>query len=212
MSKLSKLNNILKEVLKEMPELNINKILSTQEHQEALRYKLKKLLWDENIKDWDSVIQSKKLVLIDFFHKVFNIDISEIYEMEFPIHSILDTFMVVPPQLNEKTITNSFEEYFNFEIRYREKTTDIDKSKEQERPSGLYVIAYNEDQLLENSNNTKLLVTDAIIEGVNFASAKELLLISAFYRYTKGEFLPENNWFASSSFYREKTIEEKNDK
>ena len=86
-------------------------------------------------------------LLMDYYTKVYGIDISEIAEMEFPEHATLQTFMAVSPKLDEDQIMLSLSEYFKINLhRYKEPiATNINRDEEtkiQKRPSGLYVFAH----------------------------------------------------------------------
>jgi hypothetical protein len=87
-----------------MPKSNADKILSTDANQKAFIQKIKKLHSNDSTKNQNETTQNQVAVLIDYYQKVFGIDISEISDMAFPEHETFKTYMAVSPLLNEDQI------------------------------------------------------------------------------------------------------------
>lgn len=184
-----------------MPKSEADKILSTDANQKAFIRKIKNLYCDR-IKNKNEVAQSQIATLIDYYQKVYNIDVSEISTMEFPKHDSLQTFMAVSPLLNEDQIMTAQKKYFNINLyRYQDPSADtINRSKEQSRPSGLYVFAHSGQDEPDTQHRNKS-YNDATAEKMIFANAKEYLLITGFHKFTKGYFMDKNGWTRTSSLW-----------
>lgn len=144
-------------------------------------------------------------LLIEYYTKVYGIDISEIAEMEFPEHTSFQTFMAVSPQMDEDRIMLSLREYFKMNIyRYKEPiAANINRDEEakiQKRPSGLYVFAHGGGDEPDADHRNKS-YNDAVAAKMTFANAKEYLLMTGFHKFTKGYFMDKKGWTRTSSLW-----------
>ncbi len=201
-AQLVDLQRLAGKALMTMPKSEADKILSTDANQKAFIRKIKKLYYDGNIKNQNEMATNQIASLIDYYQKVYGIDVSEISTMEFPKHDSLQTFMAVSPLLNEDKIMMAQKKYFNINLyRYQDPSANaIDRSKEQLRPNGLYVFAHSgqdEPDLLHCNKS----YNDAMAEQIIFANAKEYLLMTGFHKFTKGYFMDRNGWTCTSSLW-----------
>lgn len=144
-------------------------------------------------------------LLIEYYTKVYGIDISEIAEMEFPQHGTFQTFMAVSPKMDEDRIMLSLREYFKINLyRYKEPiATNINRNEEakiQKRPSGLYVFAHGGSDEPDADHRNKS-YDDAVAAKMTFANAKEYLLMTGFHKFTKGYFMDKKSWTRTSSLW-----------
>lgn len=200
-AQLVDLQRLAGKALMTMPKSEADKILSTDANQKAFIRKIKNLYYD-SIKNQKEMVTNQIASLIDYYQKVYGIDVSEISTMEFPEHDSLQTFMVVSPLLNEDQIMMAQKKYFNINLyRYQDPSADaIDRSKEQLRPNGLYVFGHSgqdEPDILHRNKS----YNDATAEKIIFANAKEYLLMTGFHKFTKGYFMDRNGWTHTSSLW-----------
>jgi hypothetical protein len=193
-----------------MPKSNADKILSTDANQKAFIQKIKKLHSNDSTKNQNETTQNQVAVLIDYYQKVFGIDISEISDMAFPEHETFKTYMAVSPLLNEDQIMDAFKKYFNIGL-FQYKTpiaSSIDRDEEkriQKRSSGLYVFAHSGQDEPDQNHRGKS-YNDAVAEQMIFANIKEYLLITGFHKFTKNIFMDKNGWTRTSSLWSDGSL------
>lgn len=185
-----------------MPKSKANQILRTDASQKAFMKKLSELC-NFQIQNEQALVAIP--LLIDYYNKVYGIDISDIAEMEFPEHATFQTFMAVSPKLDEDQIMMSLREYFKIELyRYKEPVAkNINRDEEakiQKRPSGLYVFAHS-GQDEPDTNHRNKSYDDAVAEKITFANAKEYLLMTGFHKFIKGYFMDKKGWTRTSSLW-----------
>ena len=146
-----------------------------------------------------------KSFLIDYYQKVYGIDISEIYEMKFPDNKKFAHYMAVSPKINENQIMEALKAYFKINLgMYKSPVAkNINRAEEvkiQQRPSGLYVFAHKgEDE--PDAEHLGKSYDDAVAAKVVFANAKEYLLMTGFHKFTKGYFMDKKGWTRTASLW-----------
>lgn len=185
-----------------MPKSKANQILGSDASQKTFIRNLQKLLWGTQVLNHNPHAMIAIPLIIDYYEKVFAIDVSEIAEMEFPEHATLQTYMAVSPKLDEDQIMICLREYFKINLyRYKESVAkNINREREQKRPDGLYVFAHS-GQDEPDADHCGKSYNDAIGEQMVFANAKEYLLMTGFHKFTKGYFMDKNGWTHTSSLW-----------
>ena len=189
--------------LRKMPEAKAKYLLKDKN---AMQKFVQKLYKELEIPTQSEQVLAAIPLLIDYYSKVYGIDISEVAEMEFPEHATLQTFMAVSPKLgDEDQIMMSLREYFKINLyRYKEpvaKNVNRDEeAKIQKRPSGLYVFAHS-GQDEPDTNHRNKSYDDAVAAKMTFANAKEYLLMTGFHKFTKGYFMDKKGWTRTASLW-----------
>lgn len=193
--------------LRKMPETKASYLLKDKN---AMQKFVQKLYKELEIPTQSEQVLMAIPLLIEYYKKVYGIDISEIAEMEFPEHGTLQTFMAVSPKLDEDQIMVSIREYFEINLyRYKEPVAkNINRDEEakiQKRPSGLYLIAHSGQDEPDTSHRNKS-YSDAVAAKMIFANAKEYLLMTGFHKFTKGYFMDKNGWTRTASLWSDCSV------
>lgn len=188
--------------LRKMPEAKAKLLLKDKK---AFQQFVAKLYKELEIPTQSEQVLIAIPLLIEYYNKVYGIDISEIAEMEFPEHGSFQTFMAVSPQMDEDRIMLSLREYFKMNTyRYKEPiASNINRDEEakiQKRPSGLYVFAHGGGNEPDADHRNKS-YDDAVAAKMTFANAKEYLLMTGFHKFTKGYFMDKKSWTRTSSLW-----------
>jgi hypothetical protein len=171
----------------------------------ALQQFVTKLYKELEIPTQSKLILAAIPLLVDYYNKVYNIDISEIYEMEFPIHELFQTFMAVSPKHNEDEIMDAQKAFFKisfdqYETLIAGNINHEEETKLQKRPSGLYLIAHSGEDGPDTRHRNKS-YNDAVAQGLIFATLKEYLLMTGFHRFTTGYFMDNEGSTRTSSLW-----------
>ncbi|OGZ06675.1 MAG: hypothetical protein A3D65_02010 [Candidatus Lloydbacteria bacterium RIFCSPHIGHO2_02_FULL_50_13] len=140
-------------------------------------------------------------LLEQYFHKVFGHTI-DLAGIDFPEKKGFGTWMAVPPELDEDKIMECLTKHFKVSS-YAWKTPvalNIDRAKEQRRPSSLYVFAHRGGDEPDDVHRNKS-YDRAMAEGFPFANPKEYLLMTGFHRYVEGYFMDKKGWTRTSSLF-----------
>lgn len=171
------------------------------------------------------VMRSKEQ-LTKYFSVVFGLKLN-FTKFRFPIQEGFPAYMVVPTELNEDHIMEAFAKRWGLnKNQFRPKqplTSLLDRSKEQSRPRGTYVLAHSGKDEIEGVF-AGASYDDATRIGINFASIKEYLLMTGFHKFKRdcfmygigdylgdfpdedGQFMDQNGWTRTSSFYKDGSL------
>ncbi len=145
-------------------------------------------------------------MLEKYFSEVYGLTI-DLSQLMFPENDALPAFMAVPPQLSEDAIMEAIQKFCakkNLAVdlyRYKNPAAEnIDRTREQRRPSGLYIFAHSGEDEPDAKYRGKS-YDDATALGFPFASAKEYLLMTGFHKFVKGYFMDKKGWTRTSSLW-----------
>lgn len=135
------------------------------------------------------------LLLEKFYREVLRKEVL-FSDIIFPERNDVTGRMVVIPELNFDEMIENIASFFNVnECRYK-KNDNIQKM--QQRPSGIYAFSYAETDEPDNKHCGKS-QNDALKDCFLFADHIEYVLMTAFYKFTKGKFMDVKGWTSTSS-------------
>ena len=122
--------------------------------------------------------------------------------VKFPEQEGFPTWMAVPPELDEDRIMQCTTEYFevNPYSWHTPLAANIDRTKAQRRPSGLYVFAHGGGDEPDDVHRHKS-YDDVMVQHIPFMNPKEYLLATGFHRYLIGYFMDRIGWTKTSSLW-----------
>lgn len=136
------------------------------------------------------------IILLEKFYREVLRKEASFSDIIFPERNDVAGRMVVIPDLNFDEMMENIASFFQInEYRYK-KNDKIQKM--QQRPSGVYAFAYGETDEPDDKHRNKS-QNDALKEGFLFADHIEYVLMTAFYRLTKGKFMDVKGWTRTSS-------------
>lgn len=191
--------------LLKMPKTQATKILATDASQKAFIREITKHCKNQQVILHNPHVLIAIPLLIDFYKKLFGLDMSVISEMEFPTHEKFTAYMAVETSLDEDQIMSGIEGYFKINLsKYKSPVAQninrVEENRIQQRPSGVYVFAHFGSDSSDPEHKGKS-YEDAVSQQMIFARAKEYLLMTGFHLFTKGYLMDKSGWTRTASLW-----------